>query len=99
MTVSAQPITHVVLGEIFEFDELKDIAKYGADTGVNGFTYSSDLHDKYEDYETQIENALEDMGYTMHEVFAHKEFETLQQYKEWACWSFLELEAQRITDV
>lgn len=98
MTVSAQPVTHVVLGEIFEFDELKDIANHGADTGVHGFTYSSDLHDKYETYETQIENALEDMGYTMHEVFAEKEFSTLQQYKEWACWAFLELEAVRITD-
>jgi len=98
MTTLAQPVTHVVLGEIFEFDELKDIAQYGADTGVHGFTYSSDLHDKYEAYETQIENALEDLGYTMHEVFAEKEFETLQQYKEWACWAFLELEAVRITD-
>ena len=98
MTTLAQPVTHVILGEIFEFDELKDIANHGADTGVHGFTYSSDLHDKYEEYETQIENALEDLGYSMHEVFAEKQFETLQQYKEWACWVFLELEANRITD-
>ena len=98
VTPITQPVTHVVLGEIFEFDELKDIANNGADTGVHGFTYSSDLHDKYEAYETQIENALEDLGYTMHEIFAEKEFETLQQYKEWACWAFLELEAVRITD-
>lgn len=90
--------TYTILGEEFETDELRDIAKYGADTGVHGFTYSSDLHDKYEAYETQIENALEDLGYTMHEIFAEKEFETLQQYKEWACWAFLELEAVRITD-
>ena len=96
MTVSAEPVTHVVLGEIFEFDELKGIAKHGADTGVHGFTYSSDLHDKYETYETQIENALEDLGYNMHEVFAEKKFKTLQQYKEWACWAFLEIEASRI---
>ena len=98
MTVIAQPVTHVVLGEIFEFDELKDIAKYGADTGVHGFTSSSELDDKYNTYETLIENALEDLGYTMHEIFAEKEFVTLQQYKEWACWAFLELEAVRITD-
>ena len=98
MTTITQPVTHVVLGEIFDFDELKDIAKYGADTGVHGFTYSSDLADKYNTYETQIENALEDLGYTMHDIFAEIEFETLQQYKEWACWAFLELEAVRITD-
>ena len=100
MTITAtQPLTFVILGEIFEDGELNDISKHGADTGVHGFTYSSDLHDKYEKYETQIENALEELGYTMHEVFADKQFETLQQYKEWACWSFLELEAHRITDV
>ena len=90
--------TYTILGESFDYDELPDIAKHGADTGVHGFTYSSDLHEKYDQYETQIENELEDLGYNMHEVFADKEFETLQQYKEWACWVFLEVEAMRITD-
>ena len=99
MTTKAQTDTYVILGESFDFDELKTIAKYGADTGVHGFTYSSDLHDMYTTYETQIENALEDLGFRMHEVFAAKKFETLQSYKEWACWAFLETEAQRITDV
>lgn len=90
--------THVILGESFDFDELKDIAEHGADTGVHGFTYSTDLHNKYEEYETQIENALDELGYTMSSIFAEKEFETLQQYKEWACWAYLEIEAVRITD-
>ena len=30
--------TWTILGEQFEYDELKDIAQYGADTGVHGFT-------------------------------------------------------------
>ena len=89
---------HTILGEEFDTDQLKDIANYGAATGVHGFTYSSDLHDKYEEYKTQIENELDDLGYTMHLVFAENEFETLQQYKEWACWVYLEMEAHRIID-
>ena len=91
-------MTHVILGEVFEFDELQDIAKHGADTGVHGFTYSTDLHEKYEDYECLIEEVISDLGYTMSEIFVENEFETLQQYKEWACWAFLEMEAARITD-
>ena len=75
-----------------------EIAEHGADTGVHGFTYSTDLYNKYEEYETQIENALDELGYTMSSIFAEKEFETLQQYKEWACWAFLEIEAVRITE-
>ena len=95
---SNDTLTFVICGEVFTLAELRDISQYGADTGVNGFTYSSDLYDKYRDYETQIENALEDMGYAMADVFADRKFQTLQQYKEWACWSFLELEAHRICD-
>jgi len=91
-------MNYTVLGESFTLDELQDVSSHGANTGWHGFTYSSDLHDKYEEYETQIENALEDVGYTMSQVFADKEFSTLQQYKEWACWSFLELEAHRVVD-
>lgn len=99
MTVTAQRKTHVILGESFEYDQLKDIAKYGARGGVSGFIYSSELHDKYEEHETFIEDVLEEAGFTMADVFYHQKFETLQQYKEWACWSVLELEALRITDV
>lgn len=99
MTISTKAKTYEILGEVFEYDELKDIANYGARGGVRGFIFSSDLHDKYEAHEAFIENTLEDAGFTMHEVFAEKEFLTLQQYKEWACWSVLELEALSLTDV
>lgn len=90
--------TWTILGEQFEFDELKDIAQYGADTGVHGFTYSSDLHDIYEEYTDVIDDRIESLGYTMAEVFEQRGFDTLQQYKEWACWAYLETEAAVITD-
>jgi hypothetical protein len=90
--------TWTILGEQFEFDELKDIANYGADTGVHGFTYSTDLHDIYEEYTDEIDDRIESLGYTMAEVFEQRGFDTLQQYKEWACWAYLETEAAAITD-
>ena len=97
MTI-AQPTTHVILGEIFEFDELKDVAKHGADTGVHGFTYSSDLYDMYIEYEDEIMDLLESLGYTLGDVFQERGFDTLQCFREWACWVYLEVTARRITD-
>ena len=97
MTVLADQ-TWTILGEEFEYDELKDIAQYGADTGVHGFTYSSDLHDLYEEYTDVIEDNISNLGFTMAEVFEERGFDTLQQYKEWACWVYLEHMARVITD-
>ena len=37
--------SYTLLGEEFDYDELIDIAQYGANTGVHGMTYSSDLYD------------------------------------------------------
>jgi hypothetical protein len=98
MTITQTP-THTILGEEFELDELKDIARHGANTGVHGFTYSSDLCDMFNKYEDEIENLLDDIGYTMHDVMIDRQFDTVQQYKEWACWAYLEIEAARITEV
>jgi hypothetical protein len=67
--------TWTILGEEFEFDELKDIANHGADTGVHGFTYSSDLHDMYEEYTDVIDDHINELGYTMSEVFEERGFD------------------------
>lgn len=98
MTATQATQTFTILGEEFEMDELQDIATHGANTGVHGFTYSSDLFDKYEENEDEINDYLEQLGYEMAEVFATQEFETLQQYREWACWVYLEAQAATIID-
>lgn len=98
MTTTTQQ-TYTILGEEFDFDELKDIARNGANTGVHGFTYSSDLSDMFNKYEDKIEDLLDDFGVTMHDVMINRKFDTVQQYKEWACWAYLEIEAGRITEV
>ena len=99
-----QPMTytssvHTILGEEFDTDELRDIARYGAHTGVHGFTYSSDLSDMYDKFEDVITDFIDCLGFTLGEIFTDQEFDTLQEFKEWACWSYLEGEALRITDI
>ena len=94
----AQPVTHIILGEMFDYDALVDIANHGANTGVHGFTYSSDLYDMYNEYEDEIMDLLDDLGYTLGDVFQERGFDTLQQFREWACWVYLEVTASRITD-
>ena len=37
--------SYTLLGEEFDYDELQDIAQYGANAGVHGMTYSSELYD------------------------------------------------------
>ena len=64
---------------------------------MSGFTYSSDLYDKFEENEDVIMDRLEELGFTMAEAFEQQGFETLQQFREWACWVYLESEAYNIT--
>ena len=98
MTMTAER-EYNILGETFTFDELQDIANHGANTGVHGFTYSSDLHDIYESWEDDIENRIYEFGYTIGGVMVERDMQSLQEFKEWACWFYLETQAANITEV
>lgn len=87
-----------ILGETFTFDELQDIANHGANTGVHGFTYSSELYELYERYGNDIDDRVYDLGYTIGGVMLERDFHTLQEYKEWACWVYLQSEADNIVE-
>ena len=89
---------HTILGEEFELDELRDISNHGANTGVHGFTYSSDLAEKYDQFTMEIDDHIESLGYSLGEIFTTQGFATLQEYKEWACWVYLESHAHTITE-
>ena len=65
---------HTILGEEFTIDELRDIANYGADTGVHGFIYSTELADKFDANEYAIEDYLDTLGFTMHDVMLDRHF-------------------------
>ena len=94
-----------ILNRTFEYDELKDIAQYGANAGVSGFIYSSELYDVWEKYEDEITDYLEEFAQSC----LDKTWEamivdtldcddwTMQELKEKAIWCYLELRAQEIT--
>ena len=103
----SQPVTHILLGEIFDYDELQDIAQYGANTGVHGFTYSSDLYDVWVTHGEDIASYLEDFATDCYDKSwesmildnpnIDEDYWTTQQLREYAIWTYLELRAQEIT--
>ena len=105
MTATIAPVTHILLGEIFDYDELQDIAQHGANTGVHGFTYSSDLFDVFRDYNDEIDSYLEEfaqgcLGKSWEAMIIDtldNEQWSLQELREKAVWCYLELRAQEIT--
>ena len=94
-----------ILGHEFTLDELNNIAKHGMPAGVNGFIYSSELHDSYQEHEDDILNELdkqaEDQGVqsgmqmVVNAVTKGDEthFYTMQCLKEMAVWMYVEMTA------
>ena len=58
---------HAWLQETLDPDQIADLARYGADTGWPGLTYTADCVELYASYADEIRAALnedaEDMGY------------------------------------
>ena len=103
MTVSTY--TTDLCGVTFELDQLHDIAQHGAIAGVNGFIYSSELHDVWERYSDEVTDYLEDyadacFGKSWESMIVDQldsEDWTMQELKEKAIWAYLELRAQEET--
>ena len=100
---ACRPVSHIILGEEFDSDELRDIANHGANTGVHGFTYSSDLYDMFNKYEEQIMDELDEWcednfsqsaaAYIAEQLSFDDRSWTMQQFREYACWMYLEMRA------
>ena len=100
--------SYTLLGEEFDYDELQDIAHHGANTGVHGMTYSSDLYDVWVRHGEDIADYLQEFADS---CWSNKSWEsmildnpdiddeywTTQQLREYAIWTYLELRAQEIT--
>ena len=99
--------SYTLLGEEFDYDELQDIAQYGANTGVHGMTYSSDLYDVWVSHGEDVASYLEDFAndcfnksweaMVLDSPLIDKDSWTMQQLREIAIWTYLELRAQEIT--
>ena len=94
-----------ILNRTFEYDELCDIAQYGADTGISGFTYYHEIDDVFKKYETIIMDYLQDFADSCFDKSAEAmlvdgigdEHWTMSTLRTKAVWAYLELRAQEIT--
>ena len=101
MTATLTPTTATFHGFIvsnFDKDQLADMAKYGANTGYAGLTYSSDLYDLFEEHEDEIWSILEEAGVFFSDFIENGEVWTMQQVREPAIWAAAECIAQQVTE-
>ena len=102
-------ITASILGHAFDLDRLAEIATHGADTGINGFIYSDELHDLYEANENTIMDRLDEEADSVGEQNGFRmvlnslerrniEYSSLQVFKEYAVWFYLEVIAREVCE-
>ena len=84
------------LAERFDdLDECKDVAEYGCAAGVSDFIYSTELCEFFDKYEDEIECELDSYGLKYDDLLDTSEFYTMQELKEKAVWSVVELYCQQ----
>ena len=84
------------LAERFDdMDEIKDVAEYGCSGGVSDFIYSTELAEFFDKYEDEIECELDSFGLKYDDLLDTSEFYTMQELKEKAVWSIVELYCQQ----
>jgi len=73
-----------------DLDEIKDVANHGCAGGVNGFIYSTELCEFYDEYESEIEDILDSLHIKLHDLVDPDEFYSIQDLKEKAVWLAVE---------
>ena len=79
-------------------DEVRDIYNHGIMGGFSGFIYSSELYEFFDRYESEIEDALDDAGYTLNDVLGDSDQWTFQELREKSVWIAVELWVSRRID-
>ena len=73
-----------------DMDEVRDVAKYGCIAGVNGFIYSSELAEVYDNFADDIEQTVEDLEVPFSSMISDENCWTMQEVKEKAVWIAVE---------
>ena len=71
-------------------DEIRDIVNHGIDSGFDGFLYSTELAEFFEEHEDDIEDYLNDMGMTLNDIIPDPTCWTYQELKERSVWIAVE---------
>ena len=87
------------LAERFDdMDEIKDVAEYGCAAGFSDFIYSSELCEFFDKYEDEIESELDGLGIKYEDLVDSSEFYTMQDIKENAVWTIVEMYCNQRVD-
>jgi len=73
-------------------DEIKDVARYGCEGGVNGFIYYSETEKFFDEYEDEIYDYLNDCDYSMKDFVTNDD--TIATLKNSLVWCVVELWCQ-----
>ena len=73
-----------------DLDEIRDVAKYGCIAGVNGFIYSSELWEVYNNFEDDIEQMIEDLEIPFSDLVADVNCWQMQEARERMVWICVE---------
>lgn len=73
-------------------DEIKDVATYGCEGGVNGFIYYSETEKFFDEYEDEIYDYLNDCDYSMKDFVTSGS--TISTLKNSLVWCVVELWCQ-----
>ena len=71
-------------------DEIRDIVNHGIDGGFDGFIYSTELAEFFEEHEDEIEDVLNDLGMTLDDIVPDPTSWTFQELKERSVWIVVE---------
>ena len=71
-----------------DIEECKDVMNHGCSGGVTGFIYYSETSEFYDQYESDIEEILYDIGFIHN--YERDEAVSIQQLKNAAVWAVVE---------
>ena len=72
-----------------ELDECKDIVDHGIDGGFNGFIYTYELNEFFNEFESEIEDYFYDIygASWLAELTAQREYGSLDELRTYMVWS------------
>jgi len=71
-----------------DIEECRDVMNHGCSGGVTGFIYYSETSEFYDEYESDIESILYDLGYIHN--FNRDDTVSIKQLKNAAVWAVVE---------
>lgn len=73
-----------------DIDEMRDVVKHGCIAGVNGFIYSTELNEFFNEHEQEIEETLDAMEVQLDDLVDDVTDWTFQQLRERSVWTVVE---------